>query len=418
MPNGDPNLLTMSTPMDIKVTCTIVGTGLAGLSSAAALARCGVDVALVGPPITASIAARDTRTTALFGTSIDFLRHIGVWSALDAGCEPLDALRLIDMTGALVRAPEVLFRANEIGLAHFGFNFENSALLLRLAEHLLALDNVRWVPAMADDIALSDDVTRVRCVDGSWISAPLLVAADGTQSSCRARAGIEVETWSYPQSALAARFRHSRPHHSVSNEWHYRPGPLTTVPLPGSQSSLVWVEAPEEARRLQSLDEAAFAGALEDRVGGALGRISDIGLLRTFPLTGLTARTFGRARTALIGEAGHKVPPIGAQGLNLGLRDAAWLAEIVADAMREGADPGSPAVLARYEGARRPDVTSRSLAVDMLNRTLFAGAVAGDLGRAFGIGAIAAVPALRRVAMSMGVGPSGPQPTLLRPAPA
>ncbi|MEZ5856393.1 MAG: FAD-dependent monooxygenase [Hyphomicrobiaceae bacterium] len=246
---------------------------------------------------------------------------------------------------------------------------------------------------------------------------PLVVAADGAGSPCRTSAGIETETWSYPQAALTARFDHSRPHQAISNEWHRRAGPLTTVPLPGKASSLVWVDTPAETTRLHALRcSEEFARELEHRTSGALGHISKVTARRVFPLSGLTARTLAQNRTALVGESGHKGPPIGAQGLNLTLRDAAWLSDLVADALRDGRDVGASDVLHAYDTARRPDVMSRSVAVDLLNRSLFAGHLAADVGRVLGIGAIAAFPWLRRSAMTMGIGPTGPQPRLLRAA--
>jgi 2-octaprenyl-6-methoxyphenol hydroxylase len=251
--------------------------------------------------------------------------------------------------------------------------------------------------------------------DGSTVAARLALGADGEASPCRKAAAIATETWSYPQVAIATRFAHGRGHGNVSTEIHRRAGPLTTVPLPGGMSSLVWVETVVEAQRLMGLDAAAFARELEGRLHGLLGEVGDVGPRAMFPLSGIAAQRLAANRVALVGEAGHRLPPIGAQGLNLGLRDAAWLAEIAGAAVAAGRDPGAPDVLEDYARARRGDVESRTLAVDLLNRSLIAGLPPLDLARSAGLAALAAMPWLRRLAMREGVSPAGPQPRLLRP---
>jgi 2-octaprenyl-6-methoxyphenol hydroxylase len=251
--------------------------------------------------------------------------------------------------------------------------------------------------------------------EGHAASARLAAAADGRNSMCRAAAGITTTAWSYDQSAIATRFDHGRPHHGVSTEFHRGAGPMTTVPLPGLASSLVWVERPEIARDLSEMDAETFRDALSERLQGLLGRIGEIGPRRPFPLSGLTADTFAANRVALVGEAGHVIPPIGAQGLNLGLRDAAVLADHVSDALARGDDVGGPDVLQRYHDARQSDIGSRSLAVDALNRTLLSTLLPVSLMRGFGLHMIRAFGPLKRALIAQGLEPAGPRPRLMQP---
>ena len=241
-----------------------------------------------------------------------------------------------------------------------------------------------------------------------------MVAADGRGSLARAGAGIGVRTWSYPQAAVAGVVRHGRAHGNATTEFHRRTGPLTMVPLPHDMSSLVWVEEPAEARRLGSLSDQDFAGALEDRLHGLLGPIRCIGARVVFPLSGMTADGMGQNRTALVGEAAHVIPPIGAQGLNLGLRDACVLAECVAEARAQGRDVGDTDLLHAYHDARRVDVLTRTAAVDALNRSLLADFLPAQALRGAGLHLLANIPSLRRLIMQGGMAPVGPLPRLMR----
>lgn len=399
----------------------VVGTGLAGLAAALSLAASGVPAIVAGPrPGRAGGPPHDTRSTALFGPSVDLLEAVGAFTALREVAVPLTGLRLIDDTGSLWRAPEVLFEAAEIGLAAFGMNVENVELLQAMADRCAATPGLRWFETTATAIEIGHERVRVGLADGRSVEAQLVVGADGATSPTRTAAGIATDMWSYPQTAIATRFRHSRPHGNVSTELHRRAGPLTTVPLTGDWSSLVWVEAPEEAQRLMAADDVTFASELEGRVGDVVGAVTAIGPRAAFPLSGVVAEPLAQRRIALVGEAGHRLPPIGAQGLNLGLRDAAWLADLVADAMADGRDPGGDAVLAAYDAARRGDVKSRAVAVDVLNRSLLAGLLPVDVARGAGLAALKSLGPLRRLVMREGVAPSGTLPRLMqaRPSPA
>src|SRR5436190_362666 len=196
--------------------------------------------------------------------------------------------------------------------------------------------------------------------------AALAVAADGRASIARTAAAIGTRSWSYAQTAIAATFCHSRPHAGVTTELHRRAGPLTTVPLPGDASSLVWVEEPALAAHLAALDDAAFLAELAARLQGLLGSLRNVSPRAVHSLSGLGALRMGQSRVALVGESAHVIPPIGAQGLNLGLRDAAALAECVGAARARREDIGSAATLATYHAARAADVLGRTPSLDLL----------------------------------------------------
>lgn len=390
----------------------VVGTGPAGLVAALAMAQAGLTTIAVGPAIDP---ARDTRTTALFTGSVALLNNLGLAALLCPAMVPMTGLRLIDDTGGIWRAPEVLFRAGELGLSEFGINIDNAALNTALLAAARAQDGLQLVEGtVASDFQSDDKGVTVKLGSGDTISARLIVGADGRGSLCRREAGIEASTSPYPQSAVATRFHHTRPHDGISSEFHRPAGPLTTVPLTGLESSLVWVETPEEARRLMALDEPAFIHELDHRLQGLLGTVTSIGPRASFPLTRMTADRLGARRIALIGEAAHVIPPIGAQGLNLGLRDIATLVELVTRARSLGADIGGDAVLKAYDTERRGDVATRATMVDTLNRSLISDFLPLHLVRGAGLHALNTIPWLRRLVMREGLHPSGRMPALMR----
>jgi len=379
----------------------VVGTGPAGLAAALALSDAGYAVICVGPPF----APTDTRTTALLQPSIDLLKSLGVWSACRAHAAPLKTLRLIDDTGRLFRAPDAAFRADELSNQPFGYNIPNQALVRTLHAAIAERGGLTFVPSRGVvEITPETDRVRLALDEGGTLTARLVVGADGRNSLCRRRAGIKAQRWDYPQTAIACNFAHTGSHDDTCIELHRTSGPLTAVPLQGNWSSLVWVETPEEASRLNALDDDAFARSLERGLHFALGRVSEVGKRGAFPLSGLQARDFAANRIALVGEAAHVVPPIGAQGLNLGYRDVAALARIVAEA---GDDPGAQPVMRDYNAARRADVTTRTLAADLLNRTLYSGFAPFQLARGAGLYAVNTVGPLRRFLMREGIMPAG-----------
>jgi 2-octaprenyl-6-methoxyphenol hydroxylase len=398
---------------DTSFDVAVVGTGPAGLASALALAGLGARVVAIG----AAPASRDTRTAALFGGSITLLDNLGVGDVWRSAGEPITGIRIIDDMGSLLRAPEVTFTAAEASLDRFGYNVPNAHLVEALRWRASELPQLALVDATVDEVVVGVAGTEIHLADGRNLVAQLIVGADGRLSLCRKAAQIPVKTWAYEQSAVACSFAHRRPHGGISTEFHRPAGPFTVVPSRGNTSSLVWVERPDVAKELAALEEAAFRQALEQRLQGMLGAVGDLGPRGVFPLTGMAAQTAGRNRVALVGEAVHVIPPIGAQGLNLGLRDAACLADCVADALAAGADIGTPPVLEAYGRMRHTDVASRIWTVDLLNRSLLSSAAPVQALRGIGLHILKNVGPLRRFAMREGLGPSFIAPRLMQPPP-
>lgn len=387
----------------------VIGGGPAGLTAAVALAQAGISTVLIGQR-----APADNRTTALLAGSVAALQALGVWEQCEAQSAALSVMRIVDDTGRLVRAPEVRFDASEIGLDAFGYNIENRILVSALETRAAELHPLRRIDENAVRLGIDRESVRISLAGGKNVSSRLVVAADGRRSTCRGAAEIAVDEKSYPQSALTVSFSHSRAHDHTSTEFHTPTGPFTLVPLPGQRSSLVWVLDPATAAAVGSYDDETLAREIERRSQSILGKIRVEGSRNVFPLSILTARSFARNRVALVGEAAHVMPPIGAQGLNLGLRDAATIGEIVVNACRDGDDPGSETVLARYDDERRADVGRRSLAVDLLNRSLLTDFLPVQGARGFGLYLLDRIGPLRRAIMREGVAPASAQPRLMR----
>ena len=386
----------------------VIGGGPTGLTAAIALAAAGVETVLI-----ARRPSPDNRTTALWSGSVAALDALEIWPLAKPAAAPLTAIRLIDDTRRLVRAPEVLFEAPEIGLEAFGYNIANRHLVAALDKRAEALSSLTRIDAPVTAVEPDENGVTIRLDHGATIAGRLAVGADGRKSLSRAAAGIETDRREYPQAALTLNLTHTRPHHGTSTEFHTEHGPFTLVPLPGLRSSLVCVEEPEEAQRLAALDAAALSDEMERRRHSIFGKVTVEESRGLFPLAVETARSFAARRIALAGEAAHVIPPIGAQGLNLGLRDVATIAELVVDARRAGSDVGADDLLARYDRLRRLDVTSRTVAVDMLNRSLLSDFLPVQSARGFGMYLIDRIAPLRRALMREGVEPVT-QPRLMR----
>jgi 2-octaprenyl-6-methoxyphenol hydroxylase len=380
----------------------VIGGGPAGLAAAMALAQTGASTALI-----ARLAPyADNRTTALLGGSVDLLQRLEVWPLCLDKAAALLTMRLVDDTGRLVRAPEVRFSSDEIGLDQFGYNIENRALMLALEQRAAEFPNLTRIDDDADTVRPEQAEIDIRTRQGLSLSARLVVGADGRQSLCREAAGIDVRRRDLNQAAVTFNISHSRPHRNISTEFHTPQGPCVFVPLPGDRCSVVWVTAPDQAERLKALSDGELSEAAESQSHSILGRIRVEPGRYLFPLVIEQPRQFARHRVALVGEAAHVLPPIGAQGLNMGLRDAAGIADIVREAMLSGEDPGSPQVLDRYNSARRADVASRTFVIDMANRSLLSDFVPMQLVRAAGLHLIGAIGPLRRIAMREGLAPT------------
>jgi 2-octaprenyl-6-methoxyphenol hydroxylase len=396
--------------MRSTVEVVVVGGGPAGLTAAIALAQAGVDTALVRMRPRAG----DNRTTALLASSVTALETLGVWKACRDQAAPLRAIRLVDDTARLLRAPEVQFAADEIGLDAFGHNIENRFLMAALDARASALPSLAIVEDEAQAVAIADGAVTVTRKTGEPLVARLAIGADGKRSLCREAAGIAIESHRYQESALTFNLAHRRPHGDISTEFHTATGPFTLVPLPGLRSSLVMVVDAAEATRVAALGEDALAQEIERRSHSILGKVAPEGGYALFPLAVERARRFAHTRVALIGEAAHLLPPIGAQGLNLGLRDAAAIAELTVAAHRNGRDVGATEVTERYNAWRGMDVGSRTLAVDLLHRSLLSDFLPLQGARGLSLFMLGRIGPLRRAIMREGVAPAAASLRLLR----
>ena len=384
----------------------IAGAGLAGLAAAVGFARAGFDVVLSG--------ARERtgrgRTVALLDPSVAFLDSLGLWTRLRAEAAPLKSLRLIDDTGTLFPPRPVEFHAAEIGLDAFGWNIENDRMAETLAAEAACASGLERVTSGVASYDFTADAVRARLEDGRTISARLAVGADGRDSKARRAAGLGMRVHRYGQSALTALLSHRLPHHDFSTEFHTRGGPFTLAPLPAApaapnRSSLVWVMADEDARRRQALDNEALAVEIERQAQSLVGAMrieSERGII---PMTRQVVPRIVATRLALVGDAAHVFPPIGAQGLNLGLRDVEAIVGCAGEARSAGLDIGGPEALSAYEGSRRPDIVLRTGVVDGLNRALLTRFAPLDFARGASMATLSAIGPLRRFVMREGLGP-------------
>jgi 2-octaprenyl-6-methoxyphenol hydroxylase len=301
----------------------------------------------------------------------------------------------------------------------FAHMIENGPLLAALAAKAKD-EGVALRPAAVTDLAFAADRANVRLSNGEALAAArLLVAADGAHSAIRERAGIASHGWSYGQSAIVTTVAHERDHHGRAEEHFLPAGPFAILPLTrdvavGHRSSIVWTEEAQAASRIVALPEAEFHAELERRFGLHLGEIAAVGPRRVLPLGLSVARAFIADRLALVGDAAHVIHPIAGQGLNMGLKDVAALAEVIVDAVRLGLDPGSLAVLERYQRWRRFDTMAMGIATDGLNRLFSNQSDALRLLRDVGLGLVDRLPALKHLFIREAAGLVGEVPKLLR----
>ncbi|WP_299910192.1 UbiH/UbiF family hydroxylase [uncultured Paracoccus sp.] len=390
-------------PIDILIS----GGGPAGLIAAAAFGAQGHRVLCVdpAPPVTDEAGAgADLRSTAFLRPSVAFLDRIGLWPRLAPHAAPLEIMRIVDAGGAEPKARLVRdFDAGDLGDGPFGWNLPNWLIRREVMARLAELPNVEFRPGTGTaGLIARDDAAFVTLTDGQHLRASLVVAADGRNSPVRQALGIGVKTYRYGQKALAFAVTHEFPHRNVSTEVHRSGGPFTLVPLPDREgrpcSAVVWMAHGPEIARLQALPLPEFTEALNDRSAGILGELTLVTRLTTWPIISQIADRFSAPRVALIAEAAHVVPPIGAQGLNMSLADLAALVDLSAE------DPGNATALAGYGRARRAEAQARLTGIDALNRISMAEARPLRDLRAAGLGALHAISPLRRLLMRAGMG--------------
>jgi 2-octaprenyl-6-methoxyphenol hydroxylase len=401
-----------SKPIDVL----IAGGGFAGLALAIALRQgLGESFAVtVADPAFAHEKSRDMRASAIAAAARRLFETVGAWQAVEQDAQPiLDMVVTDSRLDDAVRPTFLTFEGDVAEGEPFAHMIENrhliDALTARAREEGVAL---HAAPLIGFETA--SRAVRAQLKDGGDIAARLLVGADGARSAVREQAGITVHGWDYDQSAIVTTVGHERDHNGRAEEHFLPAGPFAILPLTGKRSSIVWTESTKEAGRIVALPDTEFHAELEKRFGLKLGDIEVIGPRRAFPLGLFTARSFIADRIALIGDAAHIIHPIAGQGLNMGLRDAAALAEVIADAARLGLDPGAPDVLERYQRWRRFDTMSMGIATDGLNR-LFSNRSDGLRAlRGLGLGLVERMPALKRVFIREAAGFTGEIPKLLR----
>ncbi len=399
-----------------KIDVLIAGGGFAGLTLAIAL-RQGLgpsfSVTVADPTLGAS-RGEDERASAIVAAARRLFETIGVWQAVAAEAQPiLDMVVTDSRLGDAVRPTFLTFAGEVEPDEPFAHMIENRLLVDALAAKAREV-GVTLQPAAVTTFARDGDRVTAVLTDGVELNARLLVAADGARSTIRTAAGIATHGWSYGQSAIVINVAHERDHEGRAEEHFLPAGPFAILPLKGRRSSIVWTETTTEAARIVALPEDAFHAELEQRFKLRLGDIRVIGTRRVHPLGFFVARAFVADRIALVGDAAHVIHPIAGQGLNMGLKDVAALAEVIVDAARLGLDPGAADVLERYQRWRRFDTMAMGLATDGLNR-LFSNR--SDVLRAVrdvGLGLVDRLPGLKRLFIREAAGLAGEVPKLLR----
>lgn len=396
----------------------IVGGGLNGPALALALAQGGLRVAVIDarPAVQRAEEAFDGRAYALALASVRVLQALGVWAGLRDKAQPILGIKASQGHAGQGASPLFLgFDAAEIEEGAMGQMLEDrhlyAAFLAAMqAEPRIALHSGESVVDQAVD---ATGVT-VTLASGGALRGRVLVGCDGRDSAVAQRAGIKRWGHDYGQTALVCAIRHEKPHNGIAHQFFMPPGPLAILPLPGNRSSIVWSERRATAEAIQALDDAGYLEVLRPRFGRFLGAIALEGRRFAYPLRLTVAERFVDARLALVGDAAHGVHPIAGQGLNLGIRDVAALAEVLIEAQRRGEDIAAPDVLARYQAWRRFDTTRMALGMDAVNTLFSNGNPLLEAVRGLGLGAVNALPGLRRFFIREAAGLNAAEPRLMQ----
>lgn len=398
----------------------IAGGGLNGPALALALAQSGFTVTVVDarPAPARAEAGFDGRAYALAIASKRLLGMLGIWETVAAKSQPILQIKTSDQAGDGPAPFFLTFDHAEIEEGPMGFMLEDRHLY---AAFLAAMQADPRITLLSGESVVAQEVTAsgvtVTLGSGRSLAARLLIGCDGRGSGTAERAGIKRSGWGYGQTALVTAIAHEKPHHGIAHQYFMPSGPLAILPLPGNLCSIVWSESEAAAAAIQALPDAEYLAALRPRFGDFLGEISLAGTRFTYPLSLSLANSFIAPRVALVGDAAHGVHPIAGQGLNLGLRDVAALAEVLTLASRRGEDIGAPDVLERYQRWRRFDATALALGMDTVNRLFSNDNPLLRLGRDLGMGLVNAMPNLRRGFIRQAAGLTGDLPKLLQGKP-
>jgi 2-octaprenyl-6-methoxyphenol hydroxylase len=390
---------------------------MVGLTLALALAQGGLKVLIADPMSPAQLLDErfDGRVSALAFASVRMMGILGLWEALVPDAQPINDIVVSDgELGGQASPFSLHFDHREIGEV-LGYIVENRHIRRALLRAVEAHPAIVFLPGIAvQGLAVRESFTTLALSDGRTVESGLTVAAEGRESPLREAQGIRSVAWDYPQIGIVTTVAHEQPHNGVAYEHFLPSGPFAILPMTGNRSSLVWTEETNDARRLTALDEPEFTAELRLRFGAHLGDVRPVGPRWSYPLKLHLARSYAQHRFALVGDAAHTIHPIAGQGLNLGLKDAAALAETVLDAARLGLDFGRGDVLERYERWRRFDSVALAAATDGINRLMSNNIPFLRWGRDVGMGVVDMIPPLRQFFMRHAGGDVGTLPRLLK----
>jgi 2-octaprenyl-6-methoxyphenol hydroxylase len=402
--------------MSSQRSIVIGGGAFAGLGLALALRQgLGPDIPIVvADPAFAMRPSRDPRASAIVAACRRLFEAVGVWGEVADTAQPILDMVVTDSRLEDAVRPTFLTFSGEVEPGEpFAHMVENRLLIDALTARAEA-EGIELTAVAVSTYDSNPDGTRVTLSDGRVIDASLLVAADGARSKLRERAGIATHGWDYDQSGIVVTVGHERDHRGRAEEHFLPAGPFAILPLKGNRSSLVWTESRREAARIVDLPADEFQAELETRFGLHLGEVKALDKPRAFPLGYFVARSFIAERLALVGDAAHVIHPIAGQGLNMGLKDAAALAEVIVDAARLGIDPGQADVLERYQRWRRFDTVAMGVATNSLNLLFSNKSTLLRTVRDIGLGLVDRMPPLKSAFIRQAAGLSGEMPRLLK----
>jgi 2-octaprenyl-6-methoxyphenol hydroxylase len=393
-----------------KADILIAGAGFVGLALAAALQRAGLDIAIADPALSGP-PPKDPRASTLVTGARHLLEAVGAWDAVAAEAQAVRRMEISDARLAEIMRPVMLaFDEAAEPIAHVAPNTAIRAALFEAAK----ASGVTFISQPVISYEASKARATAKLGDGSSVPASLIVAAEGANSPLRKLAKIPMRGWRYDQTAIVTTIKLEHPHEGVAIQHFFEGGPFALLPLPGNRASVIWSERKIEARRLYALSDADFRAALQERAGWRFGEIALDGPRGTRPLELRVAKTFIADRLALVGDAAHVMHPLAGQGMNMGLRDVAALAEAIADTARLGGDVGTSEVLRRYESWRMLDTMTMLAATDGLLRLFALPGGPARLVRDAGLGTVERLPGVKGAVMKAAAGLSGDVPRLLR----